>query len=118
MLTLEEILSDVAYSPSFKNARNVDINSRGENGETPLHWMTTLGDEIAVNLLLEAGADVKLADNDGNTPLHEAISCRRDNVAKILIEAGANLDCKNKAGMTAFDIAKSDNYEPTIELFS
>ncbi len=118
MLTLEEILSDAAELPIFKNVKNINVNSRADNGETPLHWMTTLGDEIAIYLLLEAGADVNLADNDGNTPLHEAISYHRDNVAKILIEAGADLDSKNKAGMTPFDIAASDNYQPTIELFS
>ncbi|ASF47347.1 ankyrin repeat domain-containing protein [Methylovulum psychrotolerans] len=118
MLTLEEILSDVADLPSFENVKNIGVNSQGNNGKAPLHWMATLGDTIAIQLLLEAGADANLADNDGNTPLHEAISCRQERAAKILIEACANLDYKNKAGMTPLEIAESDNYQPTIELFS
>ena len=117
MLTIEEVLSDVAASPGFCGVENVGVNSRGRNGESPLHWMATLGDVNGVRLLLEANSSINAADNQGNTPLHEAVASRQTLVVQLLIGKGADLYIRNLAGLTPEDLAKSDGFSPTIELF-
>ena len=118
MLSIQEVLSDVASSPCFCKTKEVEVNSRGLNGETPLHWMATLGDDVATRLLIEAGANINTTNNEGNTPLHEAIISRQVIVARTLITCGANLSHQNKAGLSSFDLAQADGYNPIIELFN
>lgn len=118
MLTLDEILADVAISPGFKKVDEVGVNSRGNSGETPLHWMATLGDVQALNLLLDARSDINAIDNSGNTPLHDAVLSRQTPAASLLIKRGANAQCRNVAGLTPLDIAKSDGFAPLVLLLS
>lgn len=115
MLTLTEILSDFAAHSGTES--EVRVTTQGPNGETPLHWMATLGDTNAIRLLVAAGAEVSATDQKGNTPLHEAVAYRQAPAAQILIESGANLHSCNFAGQTPQDIAQSDGYSPTIALF-
>ena len=118
MLTLEEVLSDVADLPSFSDIKIIDVNSHGNHGETPLHWMATLGDIAGIKLLIEAGADINSLNDEGNTPLHEAVVYRQAHASRFLIESGSSLILKNKAGMSPVEIAEFDNYAPTMELFN
>jgi ankyrin repeat protein len=78
--------------------------------------LATLGDTKAIVLLVNAGAELSAINNKGNTPLHEAVMCRQTAAAKVLIELGASHKIANIAGQTPQDIARSDNYTPTIEL--
>ncbi len=48
-----------------------DIEARGENGATPLHWASTAD---AVNALIALGADIEARDSFGATPLNGAYS--------------------------------------------
>lgn len=117
MLTLEEVLADVAISPGFGKVGRIGVDSRGDGGQSPLHWIATLGDAIGIRLLLDAGANVNAIDNKGNAPLHEAVINRQALAARLLIEHGADVRLRNKAGLTALDIAKSDGFAPTVDLF-
>jgi ankyrin repeat protein len=116
-LTIAEVLADVAASPGFKGLGEVTARSKGEKGESPLHWIAVLGDGLAIQLLLEAGADLTAVDDDGNTPLHTAIKWRQVAAAKALIESGASLEIRNREGLTPADMARADRFEPTISLF-
>ena len=116
MLTLEEILSDVAMSRDFTNVEQLGVDSRGDDGQSPLHWMATLGDAVAIRLLVEAGANINAVDNKGNTPLHEAVTWRHTLAARMLIEQGADVLLTNESGLTPLDIAKSDGFEPTMDV--
>lgn len=62
-----------------------------------------------VELLIEKGADLDLADETGSTPLHKA--CKRGNLklVKFLIEKGANLNLKNKDEFTPLQVARSND---------
>jgi ankyrin repeat protein len=117
MLTLEEILSDAAALPAFKHHDVVKVDSRGKGGETPLHWMATLGDVAAIKILVSHGAFIDASDHDGNTPLHEAVLWRHTHAANILLELGANMFLKNKANLTPYDLAKTSGFEPMEKLF-
>jgi ankyrin repeat protein len=117
MLTLEEILSDVAVLPEFRHLNTIKIDSRSEEGETPLHWMAVLGDAIAIKILIDNGAVIDATDNNGNTSLHEATLYRQTLAVSALLDLGASAILKNKDGMTTYDIAKEDNFEPIKRLF-
>ena len=47
------------------------MNSQTPGGVTPLHRAAYCGHVGVVTVLLEKGADVKLADSDGMTALHK-----------------------------------------------
>ncbi|PQE33956.1 hypothetical protein CJF32_00002798 [Rutstroemia sp. NJR-2017a WRK4] len=47
----------------------VQVNSKNIAGQPPLFWPAAKGYVDIVELLLQAGADYKIADKDGNTPL-------------------------------------------------
>lgn len=53
-----------------------------------------------VKALVDAGANVNLANNDGNTPLHLAFLRRDLDMITYLIEHGANVNAANAAGET------------------
>ena len=117
MLTLKEVLADAAASPGFESVEEVGVNTSSSSGGSPLHWMATLGDVNAIRLLVSAGANLNAPDCQGNTPLHEAVAGRQAPAAQVLIEQGANVNLVNAAGQTAQDIARSDNFAPTVLLF-
>jgi ankyrin repeat protein len=63
-----------------------DIQDRGINGYTPLHYAASLDDPKAVELLMAHGADpgAKTDVDDFNTPLEEAELLGRSNAAETL----------------------------------
>lgn len=63
-----------------------DIQDRGINGYTPLHYAASLDDPNAVELLLSHGADpnARTDVDDFNTPLQEAELLGRSNAAETL----------------------------------
>ncbi|MCG8097488.1 MAG: ankyrin repeat domain-containing protein, partial [Candidatus Thiodiazotropha taylori] len=58
-----------------------------------------------VKLLLEAGADVNLADSDGVTPLMEAARTGSGEIVTLLLQHNADKTNKDNEGHTAADIA-------------
>jgi len=66
----------------------LDICNR--DGETALHYAATLGSDIAIRLLLYAGAKIK-ADNSGQTPLHCATYGGSESAVQLLLDAGAEI---------------------------
>lgn len=65
----------------------------------------------AIKVLVEAGADIDLADGEGETPIMVASTGRYDgdlskpSVVKALIKAGADLSLKDKKGNLVTDLA-------------
>jgi ankyrin repeat protein len=116
MLTLGEVLNDFRLYAGWPDGAAVDVASRSEAGETPLHWMAILGDNKEIDLLVRAGCDLNAADRDGNTALHAAVSVRHSTAVTALLKAGADVGKRNNADQTPLDAAKLDGYRWTIEL--
>jgi hypothetical protein len=77
-------------------------------GVPPLGWAAMLGDTAAAELLIDAGADVKITNRDGSTPLHGAAFFGRAKVAALLLKRGADPNARNQPGRTALDATTVD----------
>ncbi|HVA48656.1 MAG TPA: acyltransferase family protein [Pirellulales bacterium] len=87
----------------------LDVNQRaGTFGVPPLGWAAMLGDTAAAQLLIDAGADVRITNRDGSTPLHGAAIFGRAEVAALLLKHGANPNARNREGRSALDATTVD----------
>ncbi|KAL8677485.1 MAG: hypothetical protein Q9186_006084 [Xanthomendoza sp. 1 TL-2023] len=84
------IESELAYSTR-------DLNAVDSCGRTALAWAAARGDELAVQILIDYGADVNLPDGQGNTPLHHTKSTE---CIDKLLDAGADKSARNTFGHT------------------
>ena len=67
------------------------INDIDVNGYTALIWASRRGDQDAINILVEAGADVNIQNNSGFSALHYAAEfCTLESV-KVLLKAGSDI---------------------------
>ena len=67
---------------------------------TPLIKASTKGDSLAIQKLIDEGADVNAADKKGYTPLIWAVHLNDSKIANILIEKGANINSRDINGYT------------------
>lgn len=94
-------------------------------GATPLHrlvngyrfadgylWQYEDKRNMAINVLLNAGADVNVVDSDGNSPLHDAASFGYLYAVNLLVQNGADVSLVNNRGLTAFDLAIDGKSNP------
>ena len=52
----------------FLNKRNINLNTRNDQGQTALHLACSMGNEDMINLLLIKGADTEILDEEGKKP--------------------------------------------------
>jgi ankyrin repeat protein len=81
-----------------------DVNSRGREGFTALHYAVRSGNLPLLRLLLDRGADIEAGDPDGLTPLLHLAKTRakidHGAVLALLAAHGAHLDARTAAGET------------------
>ena len=89
-----------------------EVNSRTEDGETPLHHAAASGAPDIIAALVAQGADVNARDVEGNTALHLAASCGNCELAGdaivTLLDAGADAGLRNAQGLTPWDVAREN----------
>jgi len=90
----------------------------GYNGEQPLNYACGLSQIPVVELLLQYGADVNLADNTGATPIMHAIDEPRTfaediwsrnkqvEIVEILLKHGATVDARTRQNRTFHSVVK------------
>lgn len=106
--SLEEILqsvSDVMF-PAELGEKQVFIDSRDVEGDTPLHVMAWREDLYGAKVLIDGGADVNAVGDMGETPLHIALTNKNEELAELLLKSGANPNISSEFEETAREKAE------------
>jgi ankyrin repeat protein len=83
-----------------KGARGEQVNIPDSDGNRPLHWAIRVDEVEIAQLLIRAGADVRLANRLGVTPLYIAANNGNPVMVRLLLEAGANPNQTDTTGET------------------
>ncbi len=96
--------------------RNVNINIKTKEMQTPLHFAAEYGHSKLLIFLLENKAYVNSRDSKGITPLYLASENGHTEIVKLLLEKKANKEVTTNDGLKALDIAKKLNHAEIIDL--
>jgi len=81
-----------------------DLNLKEQmGGSTALITAAVFGETEIALALINAGADVNMANNEGSTALHTSAFFCRTEIVKALLKNGADKSIKNNAGSTALE---------------
>ena len=82
---------------------------------TPLIEAVKRHDRVAVNALLDRGADVAAAEGDGTTALHWAAQIDDLDMIEVLLDAGAAATATNRFNVTPLELASNNGNAAAIE---
>ena len=99
-------------------AREFDVDSKGESGQTPLSFAAEGGHEAVVKLLLATGqVDVDSKDNDTRTSLSRAAEGGHEAVVKLLLTTGqVDVNSKDYGIRTPLSWAAEVGHEAVVKL--
>ena len=93
----------------------VDVNHRDAiNNFTALHYAVDEGGVDAVQVLIDAGADINIQNDKGCSPLHNACGTGALDVVKMLVRAGAGVRDTNEEGLTCLILAAWCGHTETV----
>lgn len=96
----------------------VDVNAQDEWGKTALHMAAANGHEEIVKALVDAGANLALANESGNTALHWSCLMGQEGVTRLLMQSGANPSALNMMEQTPVDEAFSRGHRHIVDLIN
>ncbi|XP_067648882.1 ankyrin repeat, PH and SEC7 domain containing protein secG-like [Haliotis asinina] len=100
---------DVAMVKYRVSQGSVNINSRNNDGMTPLAMAASKGNTYLFDVLVRMGANASHVDDNGYTILHMASSCGRVEMANhIMSQNLVDINASDKDGKTAAIIAQRD----------
>ena len=95
-----------------------NVKTEGESGVTPLFLAAVFGRVDAAKLLIERGADVKIANGeDGATALHVAAFFCHTETVELLLNRGADINARNQKSETPLDAVAGPWSEGLSELY-
>lgn len=99
-------------------AKSADANICSQNGYYvyPLHTALTGGYDLISKMLIEAGANVNVAQHAHITPIHIAAQQGNIEMIIILLENGADVSVKTEMGMTASDLALEKGHKELADI--
>ncbi len=73
------------------------------------------GNVSLATLLLDAGAQLEIADTKGETPLRRAVNCSQSGMVNLLLARGADPLTQDRHGRTPLDVARQTEIRSAIE---
>lgn len=113
---LQEILDDYIKLPEYIGFEQIFVNTKSNFGDYPIHVAAVRGDNLAIKILLENGADINIKGEHGYTPLHSAVEQEHSDTVKLLLKLGADKTIKNDNGITPLDLAAIFEYKDIIQI--
>ena len=95
--------------------QNVDINIKGNDEMTPLHFACSESNLSIVEYLISKGADIEAKDYLDKTPLHYACQKGHLKIVEYLVSKGANIEAKAILELTPLYLASSYHREDVIK---
>eukprot|EP00826_Nyctotherus_ovalis_P037525 TRINITY_DN3426_c0_g2_i13.p1 TRINITY_DN3426_c0_g2~~TRINITY_DN3426_c0_g2_i13.p1 ORF type:complete len:399 (-),score=73.47 TRINITY_DN3426_c0_g2_i13:937-2133(-) len=94
-----------------------DVDTRGLNDFTPLHFAAIEGHIEIARILLEAGATVDALSTSLSTPLH--LACKRGNrgMAEVLVEYKAEINAQDSFGNTPLHVLSESGFLDCLHFF-
>jgi ankyrin repeat protein len=92
------------------------INLRNDKGMTPLHIAAVYNHTVAMERLLENGADVNARDTNAFTPLHAAAFHGHKQAVTMLLEKDADINAVDNHGWTPLHLAAFRNKKDIVDL--
>jgi uncharacterized protein len=91
-----------------------DVNARVQNPnpklstETPLHWAASSDDVMAIDALVDVGADIEISGAvfTNGSPMSDAVVFAQYNAARRLLDRGAQTTCWQSAALGLLDHVK------------
>ena len=114
---LKELLLAIS-DPLVLEERPIDVNEVGYDKDRPLHVAAVWGDVEAIEMLVEAGAEVDARGEFNFTPLRLAVGQGHVAAARRLLELGASPHVRGDWGETPAELARSYGIAEMIALFS
>lgn len=99
-----------------KKESYINIDATDENGATALHWACLGENKKIIQILLTAGASLKIQDARGDTPFHLACSNGNQESAKLLMGAGVDINAANIDGLTPLRLACANKEKGIVVL--
>ena len=105
-------LDTAGLAELIKNDQDI-VNTKDEEGLTPLHLGVISGNTAAVKLFIRNNADLDSLDREGHSAVHWAVVCSQAEILKTLCESGAHTDTPDNQGAYPLHYATSaqDNTE-------
>lgn len=95
--------------------QEVDLNQKGYMGKTLLHTAVQVKNKKLLQMFINAGVYVDLADVNGNAPIHLAITYNRLDIVKVLVENNADVNIGAEMEETPLHRAVSVGSLPIIK---
>jgi ankyrin repeat protein len=101
---------------NMKNPYPIDINAKGLDGWTALHFASNEGHHEVVSFLLKHKVDLEAITNMGRKALHIATIRGNYEVVELLILAKAQINCQDAESYTPLHYASENGHEKILHL--
>ena len=97
--------------------RYADVDIRGKDNKTCLHWAIDKNHVPIVRILLAANPDIEIRTIEGDSPLIRAVRCRNSEIVELLLDRKAKISVGDyNTGDTALHIAMRARSKAIVEL--
>jgi len=93
-----------------------DINTKGENDWTPIHFACLNGNTSLVYLLISKEANIDGETSLKFTPLHITAQKGFEEIAQLLINAGADVNCKDIFNNTPLHYSSQNRHKRIVQI--